>query len=130
MQCIDMPGRASSAQPTGTHKGGEAKARRIDKLEETASQHAAALAKHLTGAAPERQDPAVSSDEALRAIARLEQHVPGGGPFLLVHLARPGDPRSWPEARYRELAREASRDEQPVVQVRQGRGSVFPRAKA
>jgi ADP-heptose:LPS heptosyltransferase len=73
-----------------------------------ALQHAAALAEHLTGAAPSRQDPAVDSDEVLAAEALLEHHMPGDGPFLLVHLARPGDPRSWPEARYRELAREAA----------------------
>lgn len=73
-----------------------------------ALQHAAALAEHLTGTPPVRQDPAVSADEALAGEELLKRHVPGDGPFLLVHLSRPGDPRSWPETRYSELAREAA----------------------
>ena len=74
-----------------------------------ALQHAAALSEHLTGTALGRQDPAVDTDEVLAAEELLERHVPGARPFLLVHLARPGDPRSWPKTRYRELAREAAR---------------------
>ena len=73
-----------------------------------AVQRAAALTEHLTGAAPTRQDPAVSASELQAAGDALARRVPGDDPFLLVHLARPGDPRSWPEQRYRELAREAA----------------------
>jgi len=73
-----------------------------------ALQHAAALAEHLTGKAPPRQDPAVNAEELRAAEELLEHHIPGDHPFLLVHLSRPNDPRSWPEARYRELAREAA----------------------
>ena len=74
-----------------------------------ALQRAVALAEHLTGEAPPRQDPVVHAEELKAAEALLDQHVPGNRPFLIVHLSRPGDPRSWPEARYRDLAREAAR---------------------
>jgi len=73
-----------------------------------ALQHASALSRHLTGETPSRQDPAISDSELQAAGAKLTLHLPGDNPFLLVHLSQPGDPRSWPEARYRELARSAA----------------------
>ena len=71
-------------------------------------QHSAALSEHLTGKTTTRQDLALSDSELQAAEAELSLRSPGEGPFLLVHLSRPGDPRSWPEARYRELARSAA----------------------
>lgn len=68
----------------------------------------AALTHHLTQSAAPRHDPSLSSEELLTARAALDQHIPGEDPFLLVHLSRPEDPRSWPEERYRELALIAS----------------------
>jgi ADP-heptose:LPS heptosyltransferase len=73
-----------------------------------ALQHAAALAQHLTGQAPTRKDPAITPSELHNAATELSRRVRGTAPFLLVHLSKPGDPRSWPEARYQELA-QASR---------------------
>ena len=73
-----------------------------------ALDRAAALSLHLTGEPPSREDPAVSASELQAAESQLTLHLPGEDPFFLVHLSRPGDPRSWPEANYHELARIAA----------------------
>lgn len=70
-----------------------------------------ALSEHLTGAPTSRHDPNISATELSEAQAALEEIIPGGAPFLLVHLSRPNDPRSWPEERYRELAQLATERE-------------------
>ena len=75
----------------------------------------AALTQHLTQRPAPRHDPSLSSSELLAARAALDQHIPGDHPFLLVHLSRPEDPRSWPEERYRELALMATERRLPTL---------------
>ncbi len=75
----------------------------------------AALTHHLTQVSALRHDPNLSQKELLTARAALELHIPGEDPFLLVHLSRPDDPRSWPEERYRELALIANERELPTL---------------
>ena len=78
-------------------------------------QRGAALSQHLACAAPARQDPVVSASELQAAKAALATRLPVDKPFLIVHLSRPGDPRSWPEQRYRELASQAAKADHGVL---------------
>lgn len=81
-----------------------------------ALERASALAQHLTSTTPPRQDPALTAQELRAAEAQLSRHLPGDHPFLLVHLSKPDDPRSWPETRYRELA---------LLVAQEGIGTLF-----
>jgi ADP-heptose:LPS heptosyltransferase len=74
-----------------------------------------ALTQYITKSPVTRRDPNVSTAELSAARASLQRHIPGEEPFLLVHLSRPKDPRSWPEERYLELAQLAAARALPTL---------------
>lgn len=67
-----------------------------------------ALARHVSGEDAEPDfDFSLSEDELARGRELLRGHSPGGRP-LLLHLGRPGDPRSWSAEGFFQLARLAA----------------------
>lgn len=77
-----------------------------------------ALARHVTGApAAADFDLGLTRAERERGRAALFARLPrtAHGAPLLLHLARPGDPRSWPALSFFELAREAAEAGRPVL---------------
>jgi ADP-heptose:LPS heptosyltransferase len=65
-----------------------------------------ALCAHVAPGVTARFDPALCAAELALARAEIESLTEGEhAPIVLLHLARAGDPRSWPDARFEELAR-------------------------
>ena len=62
-----------------------------------------ALGALVTGEATTRLDPDLS-DEERAAASRTWSQLSGGSRAVVLHPGAPGDPRSWPAARYRRLA--------------------------
>lgn len=62
-----------------------------------------ALGARLTGAAAARVDPGLSEEERADA-SRAWSRLSSGSGAVILHPGAPGDPRSWPAARYRRLA--------------------------
>lgn len=93
-----------------------------------------ALCEHVAPGTTPRFDPGLAERELAAARAELDALF---GPALarrsstrericLLHLARTGDPRSWPDERFEELARELAKGEHVLVasgpsEVEQGR---------
>lgn len=77
-----------------------------------------ALARHVTGkAAAADFDLGLTPSERERGRAALFARLPttGAGAPVLLHLARPGDARSWPALSFFELAQQAAEAGHPVL---------------
>ena len=65
-----------------------------------------ALVRHVAPHAPWRPDPGLAAHELVLGDELADRWLGRGGDAAILHLAPPGDVRSWPAARFGELARE------------------------
>lgn len=72
------------------------------------------LGARLTGGAADRIDPDLSGEERAAA-SRTWSRLSSGAGAVVLHPGAPGDPRSWPAARYRRLAELLIERGTPVV---------------